>query len=122
MSIGEIIKKYRLSYWDGAISVRSFAALCNLSPAYISLLERDASIVPTVETLKKIANTIGLTPEELLSRIDEESEDAIPVKGASKLDPKTAKLIKIFNKLPDNRKDDVLNFANMIFNNETKKK
>lgn len=122
MSIGEIIKKYRLSYWDGEMSIRRFAALCELSPAYISLLERDHSIVPTVQTLTKIANTIGLSPEELLNRINEDSEDADLIKRTSKQDPKTVKLISMFNKLPDNRKDDVFNFVNMIFNSEIKKK
>lgn len=74
MQIGEIIKKYRAEH---EMSQRSFAALCNLSNGYISMLEEgknpktDDPIVPSVSTLKKIAVAMGLTLGGLLEKVDD---------------------------------------------------
>lgn len=68
-SIGEMIKKYRQEH---GMSMEEFARRCGLSKAYISLIERgkntrsDKPIVPSIDTVKAIANVLGVDLNVLL--------------------------------------------------------
>ena len=68
-SIGEMIKKYRQEH---GISMDEFASRCGLSKAYISLIERgkntrsDKPIVPSIDTVKAIADVLGVDLNVLL--------------------------------------------------------
>lgn len=68
-SIGEMIKKYRQEH---GMSMEEFASRCGLSKAYISLIERgkntrsDKPIVPSIDTVKAIANVLGVDLNVLL--------------------------------------------------------
>ena len=61
MTLGEIIKNFRLSS-EEEMSIRRFAALSGLSAPYISLLERDSSIIPTIKTINKVAQVMNVSP------------------------------------------------------------
>lgn len=68
-SIGEMIKKYRQEH---GMSMEEFASRCGLSKAYISLIERgkntrsDKPIVPSIDTVKAIADVLGVDLNVLL--------------------------------------------------------
>ena len=68
-SIGEMIKKYRQEH---GMSMDEFASRCGLSKAYISLIERgkntssDKPIVPSIDTVKAIADVLGVDLNVLL--------------------------------------------------------
>jgi transcriptional regulator with XRE-family HTH domain len=80
MKIGEYIKQYRTEH---GISMQRFAEMCDLSRAYIYILEsgRNPSTgrapVPTIDTTKKIAEVTGVTLDTLLQMLD--SDEAIMV-------------------------------------------
>lgn len=66
--LGELIKKRRES--EG-LSLREFSERCSLSHSYIKNLEdgdprTGKSIVPTIDSLEKIAPALGMSLEELL--------------------------------------------------------
>ena len=73
MQIGEIIKSYRT---ESKLSQRAFAARCEVSNGYISMLEEGKNpktgepILPSVGTMKKIAAAMGMTLGELVSMLD----------------------------------------------------
>lgn len=74
MTLGELIKEYREK---NGISQRRFAYMCGLSNGYISMLERNCNPntneppVPSITAMKAVAGAIGITLDELLSRIDD---------------------------------------------------
>lgn len=75
MYLGELIKNYRERE---NITMAEFAAKCRLSKGYISMLEKnkhpqnDKEIVPSVETLSKVAGVFGIPLNELLSILNED--------------------------------------------------
>lgn len=77
--IGEYIKKYR-----GDESLRSFAEKCGISHTHLDSIEKGIdprtgkAVSVTVETLKKIANAMGMTVNDLLIKSgDVKAEDLI---------------------------------------------
>lgn len=75
MFLGDVIKKYRNLH---QMSLRSFASKCGLSYTYISMLEKNKDyrtgkpIAPTLESVKAIANGMGMSLDDLLKILDEE--------------------------------------------------
>lgn len=73
MTIGEYVKRYRKSQ---GLSMQAFGDKCNLSRAYISILEKGINpttgkaFAPTIETLSKIAEVTGVTIDTLLPMLD----------------------------------------------------
>lgn len=73
MTIGEYVKQYRKSQ---GLSMQAFGEKCNLSRAYISILEKGINpttgkaFAPTIETLNKIAEVTGVTIDTLLPMLD----------------------------------------------------
>ena len=73
MKIGEIIKNYRAEH---RLSQRTFAAQCEVSNGYISMLEEGKNpktgepIIPSVGTLKKIASAMGMSLGALVGEMD----------------------------------------------------
>lgn len=68
-SLGEFIKSVRE---EQKLTLREFANICNLSHSYISKLEKgidprnNKKVIPTIETLKKIADAVNYPLEKLL--------------------------------------------------------
>lgn len=76
-TIGEIIKKYRQEH---DLSMEEFGRRSGLSKAYISLIERgkntrsDKPIVPSIDTIKSIADALEMDLDMLLRSIDPDQE------------------------------------------------
>ena len=73
MKLGEIIKRYRE---NNSLSLNDFAVRTGYSKTYISMLENNYNpstkkpIVPTPVTLKKCADAMGLSLNELVQQLD----------------------------------------------------
>ncbi|MBQ6177715.1 MAG: helix-turn-helix domain-containing protein [Bacteroidales bacterium] len=74
MTLGEYIKQYRAEH---DLSQRQFASLCGISNGYVSMLEKGMNtstgqpIIPTIQTMRQIANAMGLTIHKVLSEVDD---------------------------------------------------
>ena len=119
MKLGEIIREYRLR---NHMSMGDFAKASGISKPYISMLEADKNsnggkpIAPSVETLQKVANTVGIPLDKLLRQLGDEEIDLRPtsfnedelnlLNGYRALNPEIKELVKgmifQFNKLPTN--------------------
>lgn len=114
MTLGEIIKNFRFSS-EEEMSIRRFASLCGLSAPYISLLERDATIIPTIKTINKVAQVMNVSPDDIVNQLNSDTPADNKVK-----DIKETELLSMFRELSDARKEDILNFVKMIHSNEIK--
>lgn len=80
MVLGEIISIYRTKH---GISMETFADYCKLSKGYISMLEKNENpssgkpIVPSLNTLKKIASGMSVDLNYLLAMLDENQKISI---------------------------------------------
>ena len=78
MKLGEIIREYRL---HNKMSMGDFARMSGISKPYVSMLEADKNsnggkpIAPSVETLQKVAHTVGISLDELLRKLGDEKID-----------------------------------------------
>ena len=74
MTLKEYVLEYRTQH---KMSQRQFASTCDLSNGFISMLERGYNpntqkpITPSLPTLKKLANGMGISLDELLSVTDD---------------------------------------------------
>lgn len=74
MKLGEFIKQYRAEH---GLSQRQFAIQCKMSNGYISMLEEgkrpksEEPVVPTLNTLKKIASAMGMGMRDLINLVDD---------------------------------------------------
>lgn len=74
MKLRELIRSYRESH---DLSQRQFAIQCNLSNGYISILEKGINpntgkpVTPTIPQLKKLADGMSMSLNELLERADD---------------------------------------------------
>lgn len=77
-TIGELVKEYRHKQ---NLSMQAFGKMCDLSRAYISILEKGINpktgrtFTPTIDTLEKIAQAMNITKIELLEIIDVDELD-----------------------------------------------
>jgi transcriptional regulator with XRE-family HTH domain len=74
MTIGDFIKDYRRLH---GMSMDEFAKLSGLSKSYISMLEKNMSphrkkIVPSLETIAKIADAVQIELDELVKMLDQD--------------------------------------------------
>lgn len=73
MTLGDAIKKYRL---DHDMSMEEFAKKSGISKAYVSVIENNKhpktgqEVIPSVTTIKKAANGMGLSFSELFNSIN----------------------------------------------------
>lgn len=76
-TLGEIIKDFRISK-KPKMSMDQFAELSNLSKSYISMLEhnkdpRGKPIVPTIDTINKVANAMNVSFDTIFNQLDSET-------------------------------------------------
>lgn len=64
MTLGQVIRERRIAK---GFSLRDMAKYIRLSPAYLSLVERDQTSVPTETTIRKLAEGLDLDPDTLLA-------------------------------------------------------
>ena len=78
MTLGSIIKAYREEH---SLSQRQFAAACELSNGYISMLEKNVnpktgqSIAPSLLAIRKIAEVMHINMNDLLTQVDDMTVD-----------------------------------------------
>ena len=76
MHLGKIVQNYRT---ENGLSMREFGKKCGLSSGYISMLEKNRNpqtgkeIIPSIDTVKQIADAMGTTIDSLLTAIDNDS-------------------------------------------------
>lgn len=86
MKISAWVKNYRKEH---GLSMQAFGDMCGLSKAYISILEKDVnpttgkSFVPTIQTLKKIADATNTDVDLLFSLLD--GSQKVEVNASSKV-------------------------------------
>ena len=73
MKLGDLIKQYRVEH---KYSLREFADLCDISFAQVRLMERGLNsqgkpFVPSVRSLKMVANAMGISLTALLEYCDD---------------------------------------------------
>lgn len=74
MTLGDVIRRYR---YVNNLNMDEFAKKCDLSKSYVSMLEnnkgpRGIPIKPSVETVYKVANAMGMSVDEMLDNIDQD--------------------------------------------------
>ena len=78
--IGEHIRQLRLK---SHVSVRAFAAQTGFSPSFISQLE-NGQVTPSLGSLQKIAETLGVTLGEFFAAATNEAEEDLIVRPADR--------------------------------------
>ena len=85
MRLGEIIKKYREEH---EMSMSEFAKVSGLSKQYVSVLERGKhpssgkSVAPSLEVIKKVAQAMGMSFDDLFAMLDDEVSLNTPEESA----------------------------------------
>lgn len=113
MTLGDIVKRYRSA---NHMSMDDFARLSGLSKGYISMLERNENpvskkpIVPSLTTIKGVAQALGTTPEEIMRMLGPDqmvnlAEDDISKDQSSHL---ASDFVNLFSKLSKTEKEIVI--------------
>ena len=101
MTLGQYVRQYREEH---NLSQRKFAEMCGLSNAYISILEDGKSpktgknLIPKLDSLLRISNTMGITFKELCNDIEIEESSVYEIYKAEELqitDPISEQLCKL---------------------------
>lgn len=106
-TLADLIREYRDEH---GLSLRDFAERCSLSHAYVDKLERAVDprsgkpVTPTVETLRLLAQGMGVTLEDLMARVG-----YIPEKP--ELDPNISAIFRGVRELTPEVRQDVLDFV-----------
>lgn len=98
MKLGELLKSYRTEH---KLSMDAFCELSDLTKGYISMLEKNEHpkskkpIIPSYETIEKIAKGMQISVEALIDKLDDDQE--IQINST----PPHLKSIAITHPLPD---------------------
>ena len=111
MKLGELLKSYRTEH---KLSMDAFCELSDLTKGYISMLEKNEHpkskkpIVPSYETIEKIAKGMQISVEGLIDMLDDDQEiqinDTPPVLSKSTIQT-------IYDQLKPPRQNKVLTYA-----------
>lgn len=129
MNIKEYVYNYRKEH---GLSMQSFGDMCGLSRAYISILEKGINpttgkaFIPTIDTLKKIADVTSTNLDSLLKMLDDSQSVMVNISPAQtiKLTAQEEEHIKKYRQLNadgKNRVDYVLNMEFDLMNNSAEK-
>lgn len=116
MTIGEYVKQYRKSQ---GLSMQAFGEKCNLSRAYISILEKGINpttgkaFAPTIETLNKIAEVTGVTIDTLLPMLDSNQLVTVNAPSSLSLTQQEETHIKKYRQLDADGREDVDDYVDM---------
>ena len=111
MKLGELLKSYRTEH---KLSMDAFCELSDLTKGYISMLEKNEHpkskkpIVPSYDTIEKIAKGMQISTEDLIDMLDDEQE--IQINATPSLLSKSP-IQSIYDKLEPPRQGKVLTFA-----------
>ena len=120
MKLGELLKAYRTEH---KLSMDAFCELSDLTKGYISMLEKNEHpkskkpIVPSYETIEKIAKGMQISVEGLIDMLDDDQEIQInatpPVLSKSSIQT-------IYDQLAPPRQGKVLTYAEKQLNEQRK--
>ena len=124
MKLGELLKSYRTEH---KLSMDAFCELSDLTKGYISMLEKNEHpkskkpIIPSYETIEKIAKGMQLTVENLIDMLDDDQEIQI---NATPPALSKSRIQTIYDQLHQPRQAKVLTYAERQLKeqNEEKKK
>jgi transcriptional regulator with XRE-family HTH domain len=111
MFLGELIKAYREEHNN--MSMAEFAAKCGLSKGYISMLEKNKDprsndpIIPSIITIKKVAEAIGLNFNELYNMLDDDSQITLDDSIGEIISDDEMELLLNYRKLSPDEKNNV---------------
>lgn len=111
MKLGELLKSYRTEH---KLSMDAFCELSDLTKGYISMLEKNEHpkskkpIVPSYDTIEKIAKGMQISTEDLIDMLDDDQE--IQINATPSLLSKSP-IQSIYDKLEPPRQGEVLTFA-----------
>lgn len=127
MRLGEIVEKYRAEH---DLSQRQFAATCHLSNGYISMLEKNINpktgqpVVPTLPSIKKIADAMHISLNDLLSMADDmpiglfDDEEESKTLTTRKSSERTQEFIELFGCLTAEQQTLVIRQIKGILSNQ----
>ncbi|VLJ13005.1 helix-turn-helix domain-containing protein [Streptococcus pneumoniae] len=111
MKLGELLKSYRTEH---KLSMDAFCELSDLTKGYISMLEKNEHpkskkpIVPSYDTIEKIAKGMQISTEDLIAMLDDDQE--IQINATPALLSKSP-IQTIYDELKPPRQGKVLNYA-----------
>ncbi|MDS5425057.1 S24 family peptidase [Streptococcus pneumoniae] len=111
MKLGELLKSYRTEH---KLSMDAFCELSDLTKGYISMLEKNEHpkskkpIVPSYDTIEKIAKGMQISTEDLIDMLDDDQE--IQINATPALLSKSP-IQTIYDELELPRQGKVLNYA-----------
>ncbi|HFO0069360.1 TPA: helix-turn-helix domain-containing protein [Streptococcus pneumoniae] len=111
MKLGELLKSYRTEH---KLSMDAFCELSDLTKGYISMLEKNEHpkskkpIVPSYDTIEKIAKGMQISTEDLIDMLDDDKE--IQINATPALLSKSP-IQTIYDELEPPRQGKVLNYA-----------
>lgn len=129
MTLRELVMDFRKEH---GISQRQFANMCGLSNGYISMLERNSNpktglpVTPSLTALKKIAQGMGMTLNDLFLQADdmpvdllqEESEKNALIPGTG--DEHEIEAMQLFESLSEAQRLEALNYLRYLATNGDK--
>lgn len=111
MKLGELLKSYRTEH---KLSMDAFCELSDLTKGYISMLEKNEHpkskkpIVPSYDTIEKIAKGMQISTDDLINMLDDEQEIQI---NATPAILSKSQIQSIYDELEQPRQEKVLDFA-----------
>ena len=111
MKLGELLKSYRTEH---KLSMDAFCELSDLTKGYISMLEKNEHpkskkpIVPSYDTIEKIAKGMQISTEDLIDMLDDDQEIQI---NATPTDLSKTPIQSIYDQLEPPRQGKVLTYA-----------
>ena len=118
MKLGELLKSYRTEH---KLSMDAFCELSDLTKGYISMLEKNEHpkskkpIVPSYDTIEKIAKGMQISTEDLIDMLDDDQE--IQINATPDLLSKSS-IQSIYDQLEPPRQDKVLTYAERQLNEQ----
>ena len=114
MKLGELLKSYRTEH---KLSMDAFCELSDLTKGYISMLEKNEHpkskkpIVPSYDTIEKIAKGMQISTDDLINMLDDEQEIQI---NATPAVLSKSKIQSIYDELEPNRQRKVITYAEKL--------
>ena len=118
MKLGELLKSYRTEH---KLSMDAFCELSDLTKGYISMLEKNEHpkskkpIVPSYDTIEKIAKGMQISTEDLIDMLDDDQE--IQINATPDLLSKSS-IQSIYDQLEPPRQGKVLTYAERQLNEQ----
>ena len=118
MKLGELLKSYRTEH---KLSMDAFCELSDLTKGYISMLEKNEHpkskkpIVPSYDTIEKIAKGMQISADDLINMLDDEQEIQI---NATPAVLSKSQIQSIYDQLESPRQGKVLTYAERQLNEQ----